>query len=98
MNRPRQSSAVGKTPPLKAFRNEGICIAVQCKRQVDLETLSARISSLSAPPENGKEPEIEHRVSTRDSETWLESTTLNPAEMALKSRLRALLGREKISN
>jgi len=38
-----------------------------------------------------KQPEMEHRVRTRDFESWLESAPRSPAEMALKSRLRALL-------
>lgn len=41
-----------------------------------------------------KQPEMEHRVRTRDFEKWLEAAPRSPAEMALKSRLRALLGRE----
>jgi hypothetical protein len=38
-----------------------------------------------------KQPEMEHRVRTRDFESWLESASRSPAEMALKSRLRDLL-------
>ena len=38
-----------------------------------------------------KQPGMEHRVRTRDFESWLESAPRSPAEMALKSRLRALL-------
>jgi len=39
-----------------------------------------------------KQPEIEHRVLVRDFENWLESAPRSPAEMALKTRLRVLLG------
>ena len=39
-----------------------------------------------------KQPEIEHRVLIRDFENWLESASRSPAEMVLKTRLRALLG------
>jgi hypothetical protein len=40
-----------------------------------------------------KQPEVEHTGRMRDSEAWLESNGRSPAEMALKSRLRELLGR-----
>jgi hypothetical protein len=39
-----------------------------------------------------KQPEMEHRVLIRDFENWLESAARSPAEMALKTRLRMLLG------
>jgi hypothetical protein len=39
-----------------------------------------------------KQPEVEHKVRMRDFEAWLESNARSPAEMALKSRLRQLLG------
>ena len=39
-----------------------------------------------------KQPEVEHKVRLRDFRTWLEAAPRSPAEMALKSRLRALLG------
>ena len=40
-----------------------------------------------------KQPEMEHRVRTRDFETWLNSAPKSPAEMTLKNRLRELLYR-----
>jgi hypothetical protein len=40
-----------------------------------------------------KQPEVEHSVRMRAFEAWLESNGRSPAEMALKSRLRELLGR-----
>ncbi len=40
-----------------------------------------------------KQPEVEHRVRIKDFQNWLESTTPSPAEMAIKNRLRAILGR-----
>jgi hypothetical protein len=39
-----------------------------------------------------KQPEVEHKVRLRDFRTWLEASPRSPAEAALKSRLRALLG------
>jgi hypothetical protein len=38
-----------------------------------------------------KQPEIEHQVRIKDFEQWLNSNARSPADMALKSRLRALL-------
>ena len=40
-----------------------------------------------------KEPEVEHRVRIKDFENWLKSSGKSPAEMALKNRLRDILGR-----
>src|SRR5271155_5166080 len=40
-----------------------------------------------------KQPEVEHRVRIKEFENWIESAGRNPAEMALKSRLREILGR-----
>ena len=40
-----------------------------------------------------KQPEIEHTVRVRDFVNWLDSAGRSPAEMALKSRLRNMLGR-----
>jgi hypothetical protein len=40
-----------------------------------------------------KQPEIEHKVRTQDFENWLASAPKSPAEMALKNRLRKVLGR-----
>jgi len=40
-----------------------------------------------------KPAEVEHRVRIKDFQTWLESAPRSPAEMALKSRLREILGR-----
>lgn len=40
-----------------------------------------------------KQPEIEHKVQIRDFENWLDSSGKSPAEMALKNRLRDVLGR-----
>jgi hypothetical protein len=40
-----------------------------------------------------KQPEMEHRVRTRDFETWLNSAPKSPAELARKNRLRELLHR-----
>ena len=40
-----------------------------------------------------KQAEVEHRVRIRDFRNWLESAGRSPAEMALKSRLRNILGR-----
>ncbi len=40
-----------------------------------------------------KSPEVEHRVRIKDFQTWLESAPKSPAEMALKRRLREILGR-----
>jgi hypothetical protein len=39
-----------------------------------------------------KQPEVEHKVQTRDFENWLASAPKSPAEMALKNRLRKILG------
>jgi hypothetical protein len=41
-----------------------------------------------------KHPEIEHRVRTEDFENWLAAAPKSPAEMALKNRLRKILGSE----
>ena len=41
---------------------------------------------------NIKEPEVEHRVLIKDFQNWLKSAPRSPAEMALKSRLRNVLG------
>ena len=38
-----------------------------------------------------KQPEIKHKVRIRDFRSWLDSSGKSPAEMALKSRLRAIL-------
>jgi hypothetical protein len=40
-----------------------------------------------------KPAEVEHRVRIRDFQTWLEAAPKSPAEMALKRRLRDILGR-----
>lgn len=40
-----------------------------------------------------KTAEVEHRVRIRDFQRWLESAPRSPAEMALKRRLREILGR-----
>ena len=40
-----------------------------------------------------RQPGVEHKVRVRDFEQWLESQGRTPAEMSLKSRLRALLGK-----
>jgi hypothetical protein len=40
-----------------------------------------------------KQPEIEHKVRTQDFENWLAAPAKSPAEMALKERLRKVLGR-----
>jgi hypothetical protein len=40
-----------------------------------------------------KQPEVEHKVRMRDFEAWLDSNGRSPAQMALKVRLRGLLGR-----
>ena len=37
--------------------------------------------------------QVEHRVRIKDFENWLESADRGPAEMALKSRLRDIIGR-----
>jgi hypothetical protein len=39
------------------------------------------------------QPQVEHRVRIKDFENWLDSTGKSPAEMALKNRLRGILGR-----
>jgi len=39
------------------------------------------------------QPQVEHRVRIKDFENWLDSTGRSPAEMALKSRLRDIIGR-----
>jgi hypothetical protein len=44
-----------------------------------------------------KQPEIEHKVLIRDFENWLESPPRSPAEMGLKSRLRALLRKQSMT-
>jgi hypothetical protein len=40
-----------------------------------------------------KQPELEHTVQVREFVNWLDSAGRTPAEMALKSRLRNMLGR-----
>jgi hypothetical protein len=40
-----------------------------------------------------KQAEIEHRVRIKDFENWLDSAGKSPAEMALKNRLRDIVGR-----
>src|SRR5690242_6161246 len=42
---------------------------------------------------NVKEPEVEHTVRLQNFRNWLEASGKNPAEMALKNRLRQILGR-----
>ena len=39
-----------------------------------------------------KQPEVEHTVRIRDFRNWLEASGRSPAEMALKTRLRQILG------
>jgi hypothetical protein len=39
-----------------------------------------------------RQPEVEHRVRIKDFENWLDSAGKSPAEMALKSRLRDIIG------
>jgi hypothetical protein len=39
------------------------------------------------------QPQVEHRVRIKDFENWLDSTGKSPAEMALKNRLRDIIGR-----
>ena len=39
-----------------------------------------------------KQPEIEHTVRLRDFRNWLNASGKSPAEMALKVRLRQILG------
>jgi hypothetical protein len=41
-----------------------------------------------------KQPEIEHKVRIQDFENWLAAAPKSPVEMALKSRLRKIVGRE----
>ncbi len=38
------------------------------------------------------QPEVEHRVRIKDFENWLDSAGKSLAEMALKSRLRDIIG------
>jgi hypothetical protein len=38
------------------------------------------------------QPQVEHKVRIKDFENWLESAGKSPAEMALKSRLRDIIG------
>jgi hypothetical protein len=38
-------------------------------------------------------PEVEHKVRIKDFEKWLDSAARSPADMALKSRLRNIVGR-----
>jgi hypothetical protein len=38
------------------------------------------------------QPQVEHRVRIKDFENWLDSAGKGPAEMALKSRLRGIIG------
>ena len=40
------------------------------------------------------QPQVEHRVRIKDFENWLDSAGKSPAEMALKSRLRDIIGRQ----
>jgi hypothetical protein len=40
-----------------------------------------------------RQSEVEHRVRIKDFENWLDSAGRSPAEMALKSRLRDIIGR-----
>ena len=39
------------------------------------------------------QPQVEHRVRIKDFENWLKSAGKSPAQMALKSRLRDIIGR-----
>jgi hypothetical protein len=41
-----------------------------------------------------KQPEIQHTVQVRDFMNWLDSAGKSPAEMALKARLRNMLGQK----
>ena len=40
-----------------------------------------------------KHPEVEHKVRIKDFEKWLDSAARSPADMALKNRLRNIVGR-----
>jgi hypothetical protein len=40
------------------------------------------------------QPQVEHRVRIKDFENWLDSAGKSPAEMALKGRLRDIIGRQ----
>src|SRR5216684_1817826 len=40
-----------------------------------------------------KQPEVEHKIRIKDFENWLDSAARSPADMALKSRLRSIIGR-----
>lgn len=42
-----------------------------------------------------RNPEVTHTVKIKDFETWLKRGVNSPAEMALKSRLRHMLGFDK---
>jgi hypothetical protein len=70
---------------------EAVAQALRLFRDNDWGSDAQRIPSLVTV--RVKQPVMEHRVRTRDFETWLNAPPKSPAEMMLKNRLRELLNR-----
>jgi hypothetical protein len=71
--------------------HEAVAQALRLFRDNDWASDAQRIPSLVTV--RVKSPVMEHRVRTRDFETWLNASPKSPAEMVLKNRLRELLNR-----
>jgi hypothetical protein len=70
---------------------EAVAQALRLFRDNDWTCDTQRIPSMVTV--RVKQPVMEHRVRTRDFETWLNAAPKSPAEMVLKNRLRDLLDR-----
>jgi hypothetical protein len=69
---------------------EAVAQALRVFREGDWGEDSNRIPASVVVTIN--QPQVEHRVRIKDFENWLESGGKSPAEMALKSRLRDIIG------
>ena len=70
---------------------EAVAQALRLFRDNDWTSEAHRISSMVIV--RLKQPVMEHRVRTRDFETWLNPAPKSPADMVLKNRLRELFNR-----
>jgi hypothetical protein len=70
---------------------EAVAQALRLFRDNDWTSEAQRIPSMVIV--RLKQPVMEHRVRTRDFETWLNVAPKSPAEMVLKNRLRELFNR-----
>jgi hypothetical protein len=69
---------------------EAVAQAVRVFREDDWSQDANRVPASVVVTIN--QPQVEHRVRIEDFENWLESAGKSPAEVALKSRLRDIIG------